>query len=344
MPFTNLRMSLWGKTNMVGEMKVIKEWKDYSELLDLLATRGMQLDNKARVLHYLQHIGYYRLSGYWYPFRQKDEIQSQHKAKLVLLDDFKPNTYFSTVLNLYIFDKKLRLLALDALERIEMAVRNDVVHLLGKLHPLAHIEPYYIDPATGKEVCYLHPNFVAKGDKYSKWKDKHNQLIERAKKRDAIKHYNEQYAGVLPIWVSAEVWDFGLLSQLFSGLRYNDKKMIAAKYGVKDGKTFEQWLKSLNFIRNVCAHHSRLWNLNIVNTSAPLDDFVLISQYRVFMYLVIMQKMLLTINPKSTWNKRLYELLKSFPNAENGAISIQDMGLPQDWEELELWENVRNEN
>lgn len=333
-----MRMSLWGN-NMAKE---IKSWKDYDELLKLLNSREMDVENQQRTLHYLKNIGYYRLSGYWYPFKQQDTQNSLKEQKLVLLNEFKAGTCFSDILALYIFDKQLRFLALDALERIEMAVRNDVVHLLGKLHPLAHIEPYQIDPDTGKEVCYLHPNFVARGDKYSKWKDKHNQLVERAKKRDAIKHYNEQYAGVLPIWVSAEVWDFGLLSQLFSGLRYNDKNMIAAKYGVKDGKTFEKWLKSLNFIRNVCAHHSRLWNLNIVNTSAPLEDLSSINQYRIFMYLCMMQKLLATINPKSTWNERLYQLLNTFPEPKNKAVSVHDMGLPKNWKELEIWKRIKD--
>ena len=323
--------------SMVNEIKPIKAWKDYDELLELLKHRGMYISDETRALHYLKHIGYYRLSGYWYPFRQKDELNSFNEKKLVLANDFKTGTYFADILDLYIFDKKLRLLVLDALERIEMAVRNDVVHLLGKLNPLAHIEPYQIDPNTTKEICCLHPNFVSKGDKYLKWKEKHNQLIERAKKRDAIKHYMEQYGGVLPIWVSAEVWDFGLLSQLFAGMRYNDKNIIAEKYGVKDGKTFEQWLKSLNFIRNVCAHHSRLWNLNIVNTTTPPIGLGSINQYRVFMYLCIMQKLLTTINPKSTWSERLYQLLKSFPQPDNNAISVNDMGLPVSWENLELW-------
>ncbi|WP_187383074.1 Abi family protein [Histophilus somni] len=316
--------------------------KDYDDLLKLLSIRKMDVENQQRTLHYLKNIGYYRLSGYWYPFKQKDEQNSQKEQKTILLDEFKTGTCFSDILALYIFDKQLRFLALDALERIEMAVKNDVVHLLGKLHPLAHIEPYQIDQDTGKKVCYLHPNFIAKGDKYSKWKDKHNQLIKRARNRDAIKHYNEQYAGVLPIWVSAEVWDFGLLSQLFSGLRYNDKNTIAAKYGVKDGKTFEQWLKSLNFIRNVCAHHSRLWNLNIINTSAPLEELSSINQYRIFMYLCMMQKLLTIINPKSTWNERLYQLLNTFPEPKNKAVSVHDIGLPKDWEELEIWKNIKD--
>ncbi|MGC7560205.1 Abi family protein [Pasteurella sp. PK-2025] len=319
------------------EMKPIKEWKDYDELLNVLKCRKMCISDEARALHYLKNIGYYRLSGYWHSFKQKDEVKSNQQKRLVLLNVFESGTDFGTILDLYIFDKKLRLLALDALERIEMAVRNDVVHLLGKLHPLAHIEPYQIDLKTGKEICCLHPNFVSKGDKYVKWKEKHNQLIERAKKRDAIRHYKDQYGGVLPIWVSAEVWDFGLLSQLFAGMRYHDKNTIAAKYGVKNGKMFEQWLRSLNFIRNVCAHHSRLWNLNIVNTSAPLSDSPEMNQYRVFMYLCIMQKLLTTINPKSTWRKRLYQLLKTFPRPNNDAVLINDMGLPLDWENLELW-------
>lgn len=301
----------------------------------------MEIADEKRVLNYLERIGYYRLSGYWYPFRNKNEKASLEEKRLVLQDTFKPQTCFTDVLNLYIFDKKLRLLILDALERIEMAIKNDVVHLLGKLNPLAHIEPFpKASEGNSTPKSYLHGNFLKKvgnePSKYEKWLEKHNSLVARSQKRDCIKHYKNEYGGKLPIWVSAEVWDFGLLSQLFSGMRYQDKAQIAQKYGI-EGKTLEQWLRSLNFIRNVCAHHTRLWNLNIVNASALPKDLPNINTTRIFLYLCIIQKMLLVICPNSTWGERLKALMTEFPTPNNQAVSEMDMGIVAEWNEWDIW-------
>src|SRR5690606_14793313 len=92
-------------------------------------------------MDYSERLGYYRLSGYWYPLRRIDEAASQAQGKPVRLDECVPGSRFEDVVRLYVFDKRLRLLALDALERIEMAVRVDVAYLLGQRDPAAHENP-----------------------------------------------------------------------------------------------------------------------------------------------------------------------------------------------------------
>ncbi len=109
-----------------------KPWLDHAKQLTKLQNRGLIIGDIKRATHYLQMLGYYRLSGYFYPFRQKDS-----STKYQRLDQFILGSCFDDAINLYMFDKQLRLLAFDALERIEMAIRTDIAHTLGKRHPNA---------------------------------------------------------------------------------------------------------------------------------------------------------------------------------------------------------------
>jgi len=251
-------------------------------------------------------------------------------------DSFLNGSRFEDVVKLYIFDKKLRLLALDALERIEMAVRVDVAHLLGEKDPLAHLKP----------EC-LHGNFtkkqIPKGadagrTEYELWREKFDSHVSRSRNETFVQHNIKQY-GTLPVWVAIELWDFGLLSKLFAGMQHNDKQKIAEKYGASDGEKFAQWLRSLNYIRNVSAHHSRLWNINIVELSGVPTDFPSeVSNKKPFMYFCLMQRMLKVICPRSSWGSRFKDLILSeFPLVENKAVSINELGSVAGWEAWDLW-------
>ena len=109
----------------------VKPWKSIDEQVEILHSRGLQIDDGERAKRYLRRLGYYRLGGYWYPFRQFRKTDNGQTADL-RSDDFIEGSRFDDLITLYVFDKKLRLLALDALERIEMALRVDVAHLLGE--------------------------------------------------------------------------------------------------------------------------------------------------------------------------------------------------------------------
>ncbi|MDX5595502.1 Abi family protein [Pseudovibrio sp. SPO723] len=85
---------------------------DIDAQLNLLEQRGMILEDRARAEHYLGFIGYYRLSGYWFPFQYRDDGPDH--------DNFRPRTKFDRVLDRYVFDRRLRLLIMDAAERIEV--------------------------------------------------------------------------------------------------------------------------------------------------------------------------------------------------------------------------------
>lgn len=321
-------------------MKPIKPWLSFADQLQQLQDRGLQVDNPAAALDYLERLGYYRLSGYWYPLRAIDPVASVAQGKAVRLDSFEPGSRFEDVVRLYVFDKKLRLLALDALERIEMAVRVDIAHLLGQRDPCAHENPACLHGNFAKKVITRGAD--AGKSRHQVWLAKYQSMLGRARKEPFVAHHQQQY-GTLPIWAAIEVWDFGLLSKLFAGMQHADQQTIAAMYGAPSGQAFAQWLRSLNFIRNVSAHHSRLWNINVVEISAvPASWPSHASNVRPFFYFCLMQQLLTVICPNSSWGLRFKALLaKEFPVLANQRISLADFGVFPGWEEWALWPQGR---
>lgn len=317
-------------------MKPLKPWRTFDEQLAVLQERGLAVDNATAALDYLERLGYYRLSGYWYPLREIDLDASFAQQQAVRLDHFVSGCRFEDVVRLYVFDKKLRLLALDALERIEMAVRVNVAHTLGQRNPLAHENPDCLHGNFTKKKITRGPE--AGKTKHQLWLSKYQALLHRARKEPFVSHHTQQY-GKMPIWAAVELWDFGLLSKLFEGMQHGDQAHIASIYGAPSGQAFAQWLRSLNFIRNVCAHHSRLWNINVVERSAvPPDWPAQLHNARPFFYFCIMQQLLSVICPRSTWGQRFARLLnEEFPQSNSARLSLEDFGVYAGWADVRPW-------
>lgn len=307
----------------------------------------MEVSDDARALSYLEKIGYYRLSGYWYPFRVRAAYMDltkdgtppvNPKTNSLATDWFHPNTRFSDVVDLYVFDKRLRHLVGDALERIEIALRVDISHTLGKLDTFAYADP-----------TLLHDKFAKDYDPqkgvtlHHAWLAKNGQLVARSKE-EFVRHNKDKYGLPLAIWVVCEVWDFGAMSTLFNGMRETEQDSISQKYGVSNGRVFATWLRSLNYLRNVCAHHSRLWNRNIVDQpKLPTEQEVAwtlhfhnnpAARARCFMLLKMVQQLMGVINPGSTWSDRMKAHLVAFPHSPHCGLGAHDMGAPANWEQI----------
>ncbi len=168
-------------------MSRTKEWKSFDDQLALLKERGLIVENDEAALDYLERVGYYRLSGYFYPFREL-EITLQGGLSYQRNNRFIEGSRFEEVVQLYVFDKRLRLLALDALERIELAIRVDIAYLLGKRDIYAH-----------ENSACLHGNFAKKVLKHSgktrhdEWLEKYHGFVHRARKEQFVAHYLNKY-------------------------------------------------------------------------------------------------------------------------------------------------------
>lgn len=291
-------------------MKYIKTPLTYEEQLKILISRGLIVKDKFFAISVLNRVSYYRLSAYCIPFQSPK-------------DCFKKNTTFQDVYGLYRFDHELRMIVINALERIEIAIRTSITYYLA--HKFS---------AFG----YLEKNSFHSSFKHEKWLIAVEEEIGRSRET-FIKHYKDKYAQSkhFPIWMASEVFSFGRLSQLFSALHFKDQKEIAKVYSLPRG-VFRSWIHMLVYTRNLCAHHSRLWNRvlaikpafpeksSLWNTPFKINNLKSIALFTVIHYL------LKQVKSSFDYKERLIMLLK-----QNSFVDSRAMGFPDNWQEHEIW-------
>ena len=285
--------------------------------LSLLISRGLVVNDAADATHYLTHIGYYRLSGYALPFQIGGAGASRH--------NFRPGVTFDQILDRYVFDRKLRLLVMDAVERIEISIRAAMSNTIAARHG-AH--------------WYLKPQLFSATFNHVRFLDDIKQQIGHAsannRRRDTyIDHYYQTYStsDMPPSWMVFESLNFGTISFAYMNLASPEFVSVCGSYGLPH-QVLISWLHSLNYIRNICAHHSRLWNreCRIKPMIARAFKADLTPNERVYAQLVVMQIMLAKIAPGNHWAQKLRELLIEHP-----AIPLVSMGFPPNWQSRPIW-------
>lgn len=233
-----------------------KPYLSVPDQVQLLASRGLSVANSSAVANALESIGYYRLSGYWFVYRATDPVTNERTS------NFRPGTTLDKILSLYDFDRQLKLHLMRAIERIEIALRFQVGHVLGARAAYAHQDPSLLDRR------FTTPRRPGEDSRYKTWWDR-AQAAQARSSEDFVRHFKLHYGNQLPTWVITEILDFGGISTLYSGLLPKDRNKIAAAFGALDrqgdghGDALVEWMRVINYIRNVCAHHSRLWNSNM---------------------------------------------------------------------------------
>lgn len=311
-----------------------KPFLPIEEQINLIESRGMEITDREYAADCLKNIGYYRLSGYWYPLRESSVVEGS--SERVVGDNFRPGSTFTQVIDIYTYDKHLRLLMLDILERIEIALRTDVTLQMGQYSPWAYREADKLDQNFVNEID---PKF--KESSFSFLVKRFDRMTEKSSSA-FVTHFREKYSDPLPIWAAVELWDFGMLSVFFSGMKYRDKRAIASRYNIPP-EILPSWIRALADVRNICAHHGRLWNRTL--TSQPkaskigIDDLTHLQDgfalEKIYSVIAITKYMQSILNPTSTWADSIVSLNESFPEAPG--IMFKQMGYPDDWKTLNLW-------
>lgn len=332
----------------VSRSAYAKSFKTISQQRQLLESRGMAVADPAAAERWLNAVGYYRLSGYWYPYR----VRRQPAGGPPVIDDaFQTGTSFERIIELYDFDRKLKLLVLDAIERIEVAMRVRVGHILGKHGAFAHTDPNVLSPEFVRTTYPAQPPAYVDwlDSAHAKWLRKVGQEQLRSKE-EFVKHFTRKYGGPLPVWVVTEILDFGGLSRLYEGLKQKDRDDIAASFNLTDnsgaghGAALVSWMKNLNYIRNSCAHHSRLWNRNIDVQLSPRHLLVVPSLHhaatptvtkRLYASLAVLAYMLEHVSPGSSWTAEIVNHITTELTSMNRSDS--ELGCPPGWMAAPLW-------
>jgi abortive infection bacteriophage resistance protein len=314
-----------------------KPFLGYAALVALLESRGMVIADRHHAERKLAQIGYYRLSGFWYPCR----IIKRNSATQVVIDqrtqrperdeNFQPNTQFQCVIELYLFDKKLRQLMLDAIERIEVHVRSIIAHEVGFHDPLGYQNSQLINPRNTQDWVDKHG---ARRNTWDEWLQKHTLQIARSREDCIVWHRDNHKA--MPFWVVIEAWDFGLMSKYFDMLNRKHQNRIAARLGVSNPKILKEWLQEINTIRNRCSHHTRIWNqknnapLPIIANDQYFSSLTLSTnaRERVFGLIAIIWFLIKKIGPNSQWLHHVADLIDAKPTLT--ACSYAAMGFPDE--------------
>ncbi len=287
----------------------------YQEQLDRLKSRGLLVEDDEKALHLLENISYYRLSGYWYPFLANKE---QHL--------FKPDSTFQLAFNLYCFDRELRQMVLSEIEKIEVAIRAKMSFVM------AHAQgPFWFQDPTNFNNPIKHAQSLNTiGEEFSRSDEEFIQAFK-------VKYTNS----LPPSWMTIEISSFGTLSKLYKNLKHGrQKRDIAAYFGLPD-TVFATWVHSLVYLRNVCAHHTRLWNRAMsIQPQIPhrpkktwLSN-TSISNNRSYFILSMVLYFLQTINPKNRFADRFKALFVKYPN-----VDVKALGFPDNWEKEPLWKD-----
>lgn len=227
---------------------------------------------------FLAKVNYYRFSAYCIPFEME-----RHKFKL--------DVVFDDVVSLYRFDQQLRQLIDNALEIVEIYLRAKITHTL-----------------TLKYGPFVHENFVNfySIDQYSQWLLRVHEEIDRSKE-PFVTHYRSKYEDFprLPLWMAVEVMSFGGLSKLFSNLKRGHQVEIGRALGFHQD-LLVSWIHSMNFVRNVCAHHARLWNKEIaISMKLPkVPEWQTVDPKRVGSVLYVVNTILKTVPSASEFRKK----------------------------------------
>ena len=292
-----------------------KHFTSPHDLVLLLKNRGLEIKNEEKATAYIANIGYYRLSSYFYPLLQLPKSEHIYKA----------NASFDLVMNMYRFDRKLRMLLFNEIEKIEVAIRSAILNViteeLNDVFWMTNPENFHNQATFTKTINLIQS--------------------ENAKtKEEFIAHFQSKYSDTFPpVWMIAEVIPFGTLGGIFNNLKSAKlKKKVSARFGLS-APVFSSWIIALVNLRNLCCHHSRTWNREIavvpVEPNSPIFPWInstKTNSKRIYYRICIIKHLLFTVSPNNRFTQKLKSLLSEYPT-----IDVRAMGFPADWESEPLW-------
>lgn len=285
----------------------------------LLEQRGLIIQDKIKVEEFLEKNTFYRFRGYTYSYQDNNATGKP----------FIGTVNFETIVGLYNFDKELRLLLFEAIEKIEISIRSKII------------------------------NEYAIAEKDSHWHQNHTLFIDRKIHKTSIKktkreckrsnekfitHYYRKYTTPVepPCWASFEIMTFGHISTIYANLddQIISKKDIASYFGLAHQDVLKSWLHSINSVRNICAHHGRLWNRSLAPRikmpKKTKNDFIInknVYTNKIYAHICCIQYLLNIIEPQNDFKIRFKQLFIKYPH-----INKKSMGFPIDWETENFWQ------
>ena len=331
MTVSNITVPVWHTVRTAGGAFFFiamanKEFRSIDEQIELLKDRGMLISDEQSAAYHLQHISYYRLKGYWWDMQQ-DKVNHI----------FRPGSHLEDVISRYYFDKELRLILFDAIETIEISLRTKMIyHLSQRYGGLWYRDSSLFTDQNlhASQLKELSEEFLRSGEIFAKdYRRKHYTFSEKGSSTD------EQPDA----WIIFEVATFGTLSKMYKNLNHQlpQKSIIANEMGLNLHSELSGWLEAISYLRNIIAHHSRIWSRNMVKRPAQIANprmqwlvapLTEVQQKKPFYVITAMLYLCNAIDPTHTFKQKLLSLFHQNPN-----IPIYKLGFFNHWEQEPIW-------
>jgi abortive infection bacteriophage resistance protein len=285
------------------------------DLIPLLKSRGLSISDEQKAVSYLANIGYYRLSAYCYPLLK--DPKSDHI--------YKEGATFDLVMNMYRFDRKLRIMLFNEIEKIEVAIRSTMNN--------------WVSDMLNDVFWMTNPQYFISSAGFAKSLSLIRSEIDRTKE-DFIDHFRNKYVNSFPpAWMISEIIPLGVLCGIYNNIKNIRVKKKVANHFNLPFLVFSSWILILANLRNVCCHHNRMWNkdhlvipVNLKSTALPWINSSTTDMKRIYYRICIIKYFLFTVSPNNTFTQKLKSLLAAYPT-----IDIKAMGFPSNWQEDPLW-------
>lgn len=301
--------------------------KSFKEQVLLLKKRNLTIQNEERAEKILTYISYNRLSNYWYP------LLAEPKQKEI----FKDGSKFNTAFRLYQFDSDFRTITFQAIEQIEIAIRTQII--------------YHFSHKYKSGFWFENKDAFKNYPFYLRLLNKLNSCTEETKQEFISKYKATYIQHIPPSWKSFELITFNyLLSILKNTKNYKDLIPISKSLGLNH-KLLISWVESFVYVRNICAHHDRLWNIKLTISptwiKSPRHPWIdrweneeknegtADKELKIYAVICCIIYCLKNINPYNNYAESLVGLFEKYKEVDK-----RHMGFPDNWESQPLWNDV----
>ena len=304
-----------------------KQAYSIADQIALLKQRGMLFHNETEASRNLGNISYYRLRGYWW------DMQSDFVNHV-----FKPDTYFEDVIDRYNFDRRLRLILFDAIEHIEIALRTKMIHYLS----LAYGSLWYLDAALFDNRHIIIDNITK--TLHQTAMESLQKELDRSQEIFIKEHFSHCSDCPVEAWKALEAASLGTLSKLYKSLKHQlpEKAAIANAMGLRLHNELSGWLEAITCIRNIIAHHSRLWGGNMIKIPASrlhnpsgqwlVNPLVSVQTKKPFLIISCMIYLCNQIEPGHEIKTGIISLFNDYPS-----VPVYKIGFLNNWQNEPLW-------
>lgn len=215
----------------------MKEYKNSSELLDYIISKGIVVDNKEDALNKIQTYSYYSIINTY-----KDVFKNEK-------NEYKKNVSFDEIFSLFEFDKNLRSIFLKYSLEIEMNLKSLLAETLASRYGIKdYLVKENFDNIVDEAIITESINVIKK------------EIDKQNGKHEAVTHYIDEY-GFIPPFVLTKIITLGELSRLYAMLKQSDRQSISKNFKLSD-RVLKQIIINMTMIRNICAHNDRLFSFH----------------------------------------------------------------------------------